>query len=119
MRAFSFPAKIDDILESLGAKQDDFVKAAVVEKAQRERLLKSLDQHPQPEPPALSIGDQLNQRERVFLDGPTDLSERRVRKQIAHDSVDDRHQARHSKHPLFLTVHPSGTKATRRARRIF
>jgi hypothetical protein len=97
MRAFSFPAEIDDILESLGAKQDDFVKAAVVEKAQREGLLKSLDKHLQAESQNLSIGERLNQRERVFLDGPTDLSERHVRKQIAHDTVDDRHQARQSR----------------------
>jgi hypothetical protein len=94
MRAFSFPAEVDDFLERLGEKQEDFVKSAVLEKAQREGLLESLDKHPQSTPQKLSIGDRLNQRERVFLDEPTDLSERHVRKQIAMNSADERHQAR-------------------------
>jgi hypothetical protein len=94
MRAFSFPVEIDTVLDGLGEKQADFVKEAVIEKAQREGLLKSLDPLSPSEPQALSIGDRLSQRKQVLLDGPADLSERSVRKTIAHDTVDERHQAR-------------------------
>lgn len=98
MRAFSFPVEIDNILEDLGDKQADFVREAVIEKAQREGLLKPLEHLPQlePEPQTLSIGERLSQRERVLLDGSANLSERSMRKQIAHDNVDERNQNRHS-----------------------
>ncbi len=93
MRAFSFPVEIDNVLEGLGEKQADFVKEAIIEKAQREGLLKSFDPPLPSESQAPSIGDRLSQRERVLLNGPADLSERSVRKQIAHDTVDERYQA--------------------------
>jgi hypothetical protein len=95
MRAFSFPIEIDNVLDGLGDKQANFVKEAVIEKAQREGLLDPLEQFSESEPQKLSsIGDQLSQRKRIFLDGPANLSERSVRKQIAHDIVDERHKAR-------------------------
>jgi hypothetical protein len=83
MKAFSFPVEIDTVLDGLGDKQAEFVKEAVIEKAQREGLLKSFDPPSSSEPQALFIGDQLSQRERILLDGPADLSERSVRKPIA------------------------------------
>jgi hypothetical protein len=94
MRAFSFPVEIDTVLDGLGDRQADFVKEAVIEKAQREGLLKSFDAPLPSKSQALSIGDRLNQRERILLDGPADLSERSVRKQIVHETVDERNQAR-------------------------
>jgi hypothetical protein len=95
MRAFSFPIEIDNVLDGLGDKQANFVKEAVIEKAQREGLLNPLEQFSESEPPKLSsIGDRLSRRKRIFLDGPSNLSERSVRKQIAHDIVDERHTAR-------------------------
>jgi hypothetical protein len=93
MKTFSFPAEIDTVLDSLGDKQENFVKEAVIEKAQREGLLKSFDQLSSPTSQSLSVGARLNQRERVFLNGPADLSDRSTRKQIAHDIVDERHQS--------------------------
>jgi hypothetical protein len=89
MKAFSFPVEIDTVLDGLGDKQAEFVGEAVIEKAQREGLLKSLDPPSSSEPQVLSIGDRLSQRERIFLDGPADLSERSVRKQVVHDTVDE------------------------------
>lgn len=94
MRAFSFPVEINRVLDDLGDKQAAFVQEAVIEKAQREGLLQSLDRRPKPDSQSLSIGSRLNRRERVLLDGSADLSERSVRKSIAHDTVDERHQAR-------------------------
>jgi hypothetical protein len=87
MKAFSFPVEIDTVLGGLGDKQAEFVKKAVIEKAQREGLLKSFDPSSSSEPQALSIGDRLSQRERILLDGTADLSERSVRKQVVHDTV--------------------------------
>ncbi len=42
----------------------------------------------------LTIAQRLAQRERAFLEGPADLSERETRKRIAYDSARERHQAR-------------------------
>lgn len=42
----------------------------------------------------LTIQERLAQRERFFLEGPSNLSKRETRKRIAHDSVDERHQDR-------------------------
>jgi hypothetical protein len=84
MRAFSFPVEIDTILEGLGDKQEDFVKEAVIEKAQREGLLKSFDQLSSSTSQSLSVGARLNQRERIFLNGPADFSDRSVRKRFAY-----------------------------------
>jgi hypothetical protein len=84
MRAFSFPVEIDTVLDGFGDKQEDFVKAAVIEKAQREGLLKSFDQLSSSTSQSISVGARLNQRERVFLNGPADLSDRSTRKQIAY-----------------------------------
>jgi hypothetical protein len=89
MRAFSFPVEIDTVLDGFGEKQADLIKEAVIEKAQREGLLKSLDPPLPSESQALSIGDRLSQRERVLLNGPADLSARSVRKQIVHKTVDE------------------------------
>jgi hypothetical protein len=94
MRAFSFPIEIDTVLDGLGDRQEDFVKEAVIEKAQREGLLKSFEPPSSSGSQVLSIGDRLSQRERFLLDGPTNLSERSVRKTIAHETVDKRDQAR-------------------------
>jgi len=46
-----------------------------------------------PESP-LTIAQRLAQRERFFLEGPANLSERETRKRIAHESASERHQAR-------------------------
>jgi hypothetical protein len=94
MRVFSFPTEVDQVLDGLGDKQAEFVKEAVLEKAQREGLLKRSEYSPDSEPQPQPIGARLNQRQRTFLDGPAHLSERNVRKAIAHDTVDERHQAR-------------------------
>jgi hypothetical protein len=96
MRTFSFPVEIEQVLDELGDKQTDFVKEAVIEKARREGLLKTLDNFTEEESQPLSIGDRLRQRKRTFLDGSVDLSERSVRKQIAHSIVDERYQSRQS-----------------------
>ncbi len=42
----------------------------------------------------LTIHERLAQRERSFLEGPSNLSERETRKRIAYESADERHQAR-------------------------
>lgn len=42
----------------------------------------------------LTMWERLAQRERFFLEGPANLSERETRKRIAYDSVSERHQAR-------------------------
>lgn len=41
-----------------------------------------------------TIAQRLAQRERFFLEGPANLSERETRKRIAYDSASERHQAR-------------------------
>ncbi len=46
-----------------------------------------------PERP-LTIAQRLAQRERFFLEGPANLSERETRKRIAYDSASERNQAR-------------------------
>jgi hypothetical protein len=94
MKAFSFPVEVDTVLDGLGDRQEDFVKEAVIEKAQREGLLKSFDPPLSSGSQVRSIGDRLSQRERFLLDGPTNLSERSVRKTIAHETVDKRDRAR-------------------------
>jgi hypothetical protein len=42
----------------------------------------------------LTMRERLAQRERSFLEGPENLSERSTRKRIAYDSASERHQAR-------------------------
>jgi len=42
----------------------------------------------------LTMQERLAQRERFFLEGPANLSERETRKRIAYDSASERHQAR-------------------------
>lgn len=44
----------------------------------------------------LTIAQRLAQRERFFLEGPANLSERETRKSIAYDSAGERHQARYN-----------------------
>lgn len=46
-----------------------------------------------PERP-LTMRERLAQRERSFLEGPANLSERETRKRTAYDSASERHQAR-------------------------
>ncbi len=96
MRTFGFSVEINSVLDSLGDKQEDFVQAAVIEKAQREGLLKSPVQVTEAESKNPSVGNRLRQRERVFLDGPPNLSDRHTRKQIVNEAVDERDQARQS-----------------------
>lgn len=41
-----------------------------------------------------TIAERLAARQRVFFDGPADLSERETRKRSAYSAVDERYQAR-------------------------
>ena len=49
----------------------------------------------------LTIAERLAQRERYFLEGSSNLSEREIRKKIASDSASTRHQARHVNHTQY------------------
>lgn len=81
-----------------------WLREAIMEKLNREKLMqpntasselqgKGDGNNPHNQP-SLSIAERLRCRERAFVDGPPDLSERETRKKIAQSATDEHFAAR-------------------------
>lgn len=97
------PKDVDAVVRSL-PDRSRWLREAIMEKLKWEKLMQPNtassklqgkgDGNNTHDQPSLSIAERLRHRERAFVDGPPDLSERETRKKIAQSATDERFTAR-------------------------